>query len=62
METLYQLLGLVAAGLVVWILYRNIKNQPQQFSREKIMKSFSSMGVLALILIVFVTALVYLTK
>lgn len=62
METLYQLLAVVAAGLVVWILYRNIKNQPQQFSREKMMKSFSSMGVLALILIVFVTALVYLAK
>lgn len=62
METLYQVLGLVAAGFVVWILYRSIKNQPQQFSREKIMKSFSSMGILALILIVFVTALVYLAK
>lgn len=62
METLYQLLAVVAAGLVVWILYRNIKNQPQQFSREKMMKSFSSMGVLALILIVFVIALVYLAK
>ena len=62
METLYQILGLVGAGLIVWVIYRSIKGQPQQFSRENITKSFSSMGILALILIVFVSVLVYLAK
>jgi hypothetical protein len=62
METLYQILGLVGAGLIVWVIYRSIKGQPQQFSRENITKSFSSMGILALILIVFVSILVYLAK
>ncbi|AHE68346.1 hypothetical protein [Legionella oakridgensis] len=58
METLYQLLGLMAAGLIVWILYRTIKGQPEQFSRENLGKSFSSMGILALLLIGFVALLI----
>ncbi len=62
METLYQILGLVGAGLIVWVIYRSIKGQPQQFSRENLTKSFSSMGILALVLIVFVSLLVYLAK
>lgn len=62
METLYQILGLIGAALIIWVLYRNIKGQPQQFSRENLSKSFSSMGILALILIAFVALLVMLVK
>lgn len=62
METLYQVLGLVGAALIVWVIYRSIKGRPEQFSRENLTKSFSSMGVLAVILIVFVALLVFLTK
>ena len=62
METLYQVLGLVGAALIVWVIYRSIKGRPDQFSRENLTKSFSSMGLLALILIVFVALLVFLTK
>ena len=62
MESLYQLLGLVAAGLIVWILYRTIRGRPEQFSRENLMKSFSSMGVLALLLIGFVALLVLMLQ
>nr|WP_019215624.1 hypothetical protein [Legionella tunisiensis] len=40
METLYQLLGLLGAGLIVWVLYRSIKGRPEQFSRENLSKSF----------------------
>ena len=58
METLYQVLGLVGAGLIVWLLYRTIKNRPDQFSRENLSKSFSSMGLLALLLIGFIALLV----
>ncbi len=60
METLYQVLGLVAAGFIVWMLYRTIKGRPEQFSRANLHKSFSSMGMLALILIGFVALLVFL--
>lgn len=62
METLYQVLGLAGAVLIVWVIYRSIKGRPEQFSRENLTKSFSSMGVLALILIAFVAVLIFLTK
>lgn len=62
METLYQILALVGAGLIIWLLYRAIKGNPAQFSRENLKKSFFSMGVLALVLIVFVAFLVAITR
>lgn len=62
METLYQFLALVGAALIVWLLYRTIKSRPDQFSRENISKSFSSMGLLALILIVFVALLILMVR
>lgn len=62
METFYQLLGLAGAGLIVWIIYRNIKGRPDQFSKENLSKSFSTMGILALLLIGFVGVLVYLSR
>lgn len=46
METLYQILGLIGAGLIIFILYRFIKGSPEQFSKENMSKSFMTMGVL----------------
>lgn len=62
METFYQILALVGAGFIVWILYRTIKGRPDQFSRDKITKSFTTMGILALILIVFIAFLVMMLR
>ena len=62
METLYQILGLIAAALIVWVLYRSIKSQPEQFNRENLTKSFMSMGILALLLIAFVALLVFMIR
>ncbi|MDI9818048.1 MULTISPECIES: hypothetical protein [unclassified Legionella] len=62
MDTLYQVLGLIGAGLIVWILYRSIKGRPEQFSRENLGKSFSTMGFLALILIAFIAFLVFMLR
>ena len=62
METLYQVLGLAGAGLIVWVIYRSVKGRPEQFSQKNLMKSFSSMGVLALMLIGFVALLVLLLR
>ena len=58
MQTFYQLLGIIGAILIIWVLYRTIKGRPDQFSKENMSKSFFSMGVLALILIVFVALLI----
>lgn len=57
-----QLLVIAGAALVLWILYRGIKGNPQMYSRENISKSFSTMGVLALILIAFVAFCVVLLR
>ncbi len=62
METLYQILGLLGAGMIVWVIYRSIKGRPEQFSRENLTKSFSTMGIMALLLIGFVGVLVYLAR
>jgi len=61
-NTFYQILALLGAGLIIWILYRCIRGNPQQFSKENISKSFSTMAILALILIVFVTFLVWMVR
>lgn len=62
METVYQLLAILGMGLVVWFLYYQIKHRPELFSRDNLMKSFTTMGVLGLILIVFVAVLVMLVR
>ena len=62
METFYQILAIIGAGVVVWILYRTIKSRPDQFSKENISKSFTTMAVLAILLIVFVAFLVFMVR
>lgn len=62
METLYQVLGLLGAGLIVWVIYRSVKGHPEVFSHENLSKSFSTMGILALALIIFVAVLVMIVR
>jgi hypothetical protein len=62
METLYQILGLIGAGLIIFILYRAIKGRPEAFSKEHLSKSFLTMGLLGLGLIAFVALLVLMLR
>lgn len=62
METLYQILGLIGAVLIVFVLYRTVKGRPEQFSKAQLGKSLYTMGVLALGLIVFVALLVLMLR
>ena len=62
METFYQLLGLLGAGLIVWFMYRVVKSKPDLFNKNNLNLSFSTMGILALILIVFVFFLVMMVR
>ena len=62
METLYQILGIVGAVLIVFVLYRSIKGRPDQFSKENLSKSFFTMGVLGVGLIVFVALLILILR
>lgn len=48
--------------LLIWMLYRGVKNNPQAFSRENLSKSFFTLGILALILIGLVSFTVLMLK
>jgi threonine/homoserine/homoserine lactone efflux protein len=61
-DSLYQILGLAGAGLIIFILYRTIKGKPEQFSKENLNQSLTTMGVLALFLIGFVALLVLMLR
>lgn len=62
METLYQVLGLIGAGLIIYLLYRTIKGRPELFSKENLNKSFYTMGLLAIGLIAFVGLLILMLR
>lgn len=62
METLYQVLAIMAALFLVWWLYKGIKSNPEAFSKENFSKSFYTMGLLALGLIASVYLLVLMVK
>jgi uncharacterized membrane protein len=57
-----QILSLILAGIVIFLLYRMIKNQPQLFTKEKFSKTLTTMGALALALIVFVYFLILMVQ
>lgn len=56
------LLFLVGAALMGWLLYRQIKNNPQGFSKENVSKSIYTLGILALLLIFFIGFLIFLLR
>ena len=58
MQIVY-LLGIALAG---WLIWRTIKGNPQMFSRANLGKSFTTLGVLALLLIVFVGILILVLR
>ena len=62
MQTLYQILGLLAAGVIIWLLYYRIKNDKTAFTKENLTKSFRTMGILGIILILFVVMLVMVAR
>ncbi len=62
METFYQILAIIAAVAVVFLTYRTIKSRPELFSKELLSKSFTTMGILGLLLIGFVAVLVLLLR
>lgn len=62
METFYAITGLIAAGFILWILYRYVRARPESLNRESLSKSFFTMGVLAIILICFVVLLIIMAR
>lgn len=54
MKLLYVIGAIVVAGLI----FMNIRNNPQAFSKENLGKSFYVLGILALLLIGFIALVV----
>ena len=52
----------ILCGFLVWMLYRNVKNNPEMLSLNNLSKSLGTMGWLALALIGSITVVVLLLK
>lgn len=57
-----KLLFLIGAILLAVLLYRQVKGNPQVFSRENMGRSLYTLGILALLLICFIGFLVMLVR
>ncbi len=62
MNTIIQISLAAICLFIIWRIYGTMKTNPQLFSKENLTKSFTTAGVLALILIGFVATLVLLLK
>lgn len=62
MNTLIQISVAILCLFIVWRIYKVIQGNPELLSKANLSKSFSTMGVLALILIGGVAILVMLLK
>ena len=54
MSMWYQFLGIVFAGFFAWLLYSQVKSNPEAFSTANFSKSAYTLGILALVLIAFI--------
>jgi hypothetical protein len=62
MQTFYELIGLLSAAFILYLLYTRIKNRPDLFNKANMSKSALTMGFLGLGLIGFVALLVLLLR
>ena len=62
MNILIQICIAVACIFFIWRIYKVIQANPQIFSKENVSKSFTTMGVLGLILVGGVALLVIIVK
>lgn len=62
MDTIIQILIAGMCLFIVWRIYKVLKANPELLSKENMSKSFTTMGVLALILIGGIALMVMLLK
>ena len=58
----FKLLAVILSAFLAWQLFVYVKANPGAFSKDKLNRSFFSMGILALVLMGFVALLVYIVK
>lgn len=56
------ILTIIVIALLIWWLFRYVRQNPSAFSAENLNQGFRTMGILALILILFVSFLVFLVR
>jgi hypothetical protein len=57
-----QLFFIILVAFLGWLIYKNIRHNPNAFSKENLGRSFYTLGLLALLLIAFVALLVILLR
>ena len=57
-----QLVALLAAGLLVFVLYQTIRRNPGAFNAANLNKSARTLGILALLLIGFIALCILLVR
>ena len=62
MEWLFKILAAMACAFFVWRIYQTIRSNPDAFSKDKLSKSFLTIGVLTLVLMGGVYIMVMLVR
>jgi len=62
MDIFSKIVAVIFGAFLLWMLYRYLRANPEALSRENLSKSFGTMGILALGLIVFIGLMIYLLK
>jgi hypothetical protein len=62
MDLFLQILVAAICIFFAWRIFKSIKSQPEAFSKEKMGKSFYTVGLLTLFLIVAVTIMVMFVR
>ncbi len=62
MTTMNSIVLVILSIVLLWVLYSSIKNKPEAFSAKNLNKSFFTMGVLAVILIIVIGLAVIMLK
>ncbi|MDF2868269.1 MAG: hypothetical protein K0S11_1739 [Gammaproteobacteria bacterium] len=57
-----KILAIIVALVLVWLSFRALRANPEMLSKENLSKSFSTMGLLALILLGFIGLCIYLLR
>ena len=56
------IIAILGSGLLIWLLFRAVKSSPDAFSKENMGKSFTTLGILALLLIAVIGFVVMMLR
>lgn len=62
MDIFSKIVAILFAAFLLWMLYRYIKANPESLSLANINKSFYTMGIIGVGLIVFIAVIVYFLR